>query len=276
MTKHSQNLTIELESATLSLGRRELWHQLDLTVSSGEFIAVLGPNGSGKTSLLKILLGLLPLTAGKVLVNGAVPGKGSSRVGYIPQQKAFDPDLPIRGRDLVHFGLDGHLYGIGLHALNGDKLVNDVIAKVGAKDYADRPIGQLSGGEQQRLRIAQALLGDPTVLLCDEPLLSLDLASQQAICELIDNRRQESGTSIVFVTHEINPILPYVDRVLYLVGPKWAIGKPDEVMNAKVLSELYATQVEVIRVGGRIFIVGSEASPHTIAESGAHAHEVLG
>lgn len=262
--------TIRLSGAALRFGDRTLWGDLSLDVSPGEFVAVLGPNGSGKTSLLKVLLGLQDLSAGTVEVCGRTPRRGTSLVGYIPQQKAFDRDLPLRGRDLVRLGLDGHRWGMGWPGQAGRQQVADVIEAVGASAYADSPIGMLSGGEQQRLRIAQALLGDPRVLLCDEPLLSLDLQHQQAVSALIDERRREAGTSVLFVSHEVNPILPMVDRVLYLVGGRWAVGTPDEVMTGERLSHLYGTDVDVLRVRGRIVIVGAFDDAH--GEPGGHHH----
>ena len=223
---------------------------------------MLGPNGSGKTSLLKVLLGLQELSRGTVEVCGRTPRRGSDVVGYIPQQKSFDRDLPLRGRDLVRLGLDGHRWGVGLPHRDAAQQVANVIEAVGATAYADSPIGLLSGGEQQRLRIAQALLGDPRVLLADEPLLSLDLQHQQAVSALIDARRREADTSVVFVSHEVNPILPMVDRVLYLVGGRWAVGTPDEVMTGERLSDLYGTEVDVLRVRGRIVVVGAPDDAH--------------
>jgi len=267
----ADELTVRMRAATLRLGERDLWRGLDLDVAPGEFLAVLGPNGGGKTSLLKVLLGLYRLTEGSVEVCGRRPRRGSDLVGYVPQQKAFEPDAPLRGRDLVRLGLDGHRWGIGLGGRDTRRRVDDAIAAVGAAGYADAPLGLLSGGEQQRLRIAQALLGDPRVLLCDEPLLSLDLHHQQATSELIDRRRRESGTSVLFVTHEINPVLPMVDRVLYLVGTKWAIGTPDEVLRSERLSELYGTHIDVLRVHGRVVVVGAPDAPH--GEGAHHHHE---
>lgn len=264
--------TVSLRGATLRFGERELWGGLDLDVPAGEFLAVLGPNGSGKTSLLKVLLGLNRLSAGTVTVCGERPRRGSSAVGYVPQQKSFDRDVPLRGRDLVRLGLDGHRWGIGLPNRAARARVEQVIADVGASAYADAPLGLLSGGEQQRLRIAQALLGDPSVLLCDEPLLSLDLNHQQAASELIDRRRRTAGTSVLFVTHEINPILPMVDRVLYLVGARWAIGTPEEVLTSERLSGLYGTDIDVLRVRGRIVVVGAPDAAH--GEGGHHHHPV--
>jgi zinc/manganese transport system ATP-binding protein len=261
---------IALRDAEMRFGTRVLFEHLDLDVEPGEFLAVLGPNGSGKTTLLRILLGLTRLTSGAVEIDGRAPRRGSHDVGYVPQQHAFDRDLPIRGRDLVRFGLDGHRRGLPFSTGRSRMLVDDAIRSVGAEQYADAPIGLLSGGEQQRLRIAQALTGDPRVLLCDEPLLSLDLSHQQGVSELIDARRRVAGTAVVFVTHEINPILPYVDRVLYLVGGRWAVGTPAEVLTSEGLSALYGTDIDVLNLRGRIIVVGSDESTPT--EPGGHHH----
>jgi zinc/manganese transport system ATP-binding protein len=263
---------VSLRDAQLSYGRRVLWDGLDLDVQPGEFLAVLGPNGSGKTSLMRVLLGLQPLSAGTVEVTGKPPGRGDRRIGYIPQQRSIDPTLTLRGRDLVGLGLDGHRWGLGLvHRKERRARVDEVLAAVGATEYADAPIGLLSGGEQQRLRVAQALVGDPRVLLCDEPLLSLDLAHQRVVSDLINARRRAADTAVLFVTHEINPVLPLVDRVLYLVNGRFRVGTPAEVMNSQTLSELYGTAVDVVRVRDQILVVGAqgalcEEQPHHLAE----------
>jgi zinc/manganese transport system ATP-binding protein len=263
---------LSLRGARVSFGERTLWEQLDLDVAPGEFVAVLGPNGSGKTTLVRVLLGLLPLSAGEVRIGGHLPRRGSPTIGYIPQQKALDPDLPLRGRDLVGLGLDGHKLGIGLRGSRERRTrVDAALTAVGGAGYANAPVGRLSGGEQQRLRIAQALIGDPEVLLCDEPLLSLDLAHQRAVSELIDARRREANTAVLFVTHEINPILSYVDRVLYLVNGQFRIGTPDGVMNSETLSELYGTKIEVIKVGGQIHVAGAQSA---LCEDAAHHIDV--
>lgn len=251
--------TVELRGAGLAYQGRQLWQNMDLTVAPGEFIAVLGPNGSGKTSLLKVLLGLTALTSGTVRVCGNPPTRGNCAIGYIPQQKGFDPDLPIRGIDLVRLGLDGHRWGFGLPNRHRRQVL-EAVATVGATGFAHAPIGRCSGGEQQRLRVAQALLGEPRLVLCDEALLSLDLKHQRDVLELIDRRRRALNSSVIFVTHEINPLLPAVDRVLYVVGTRWAIGTPEEVLTGDRLSELYQTEIDVLRVRGQIVIVGV---PHT-------------
>ncbi len=258
---------VSLRGARVSFGDRTLWEGLDLDVTPGEFVTVLGPNGSGKTTLVRVLLGLLPLTAGEVHIAGRLPHRGSPSIGYIPQQKALDPDLPLRGRDLVGLGLDGHRFGIGFRGRRERReRVDAALAAVGGTPYADAPVGRLSGGEQQRLRVAQALVGGPDVLLCDEPLLSLDLSHQRTVTRLIDERRRAARTAVLFVTHEINPVLPLVDRVLYLVNGRFRIGPPEEVMTSEVLSELYDTRVDVLRVRGRLVVVGAE-------NHGEHCHE---
>jgi zinc/manganese transport system ATP-binding protein len=259
---------LTLKQATLQFGTRTIWKELDLTVQPGEFIAILGPNGTGKTTLLRTLLGLNQLSEGTVHIQNTLPHKGNNEVGYIPQQKTFDKDLPIRGRDLVRFGVDGHRFGFRRQDKNISKRIDEVIEEVGATSYADDPIGLLSGGEQQRLRIAQSLLSKPRLLLCDEPLLSLDLKSQQTVSSLIDSYRQRFNTAVLFVTHDINPILDMVDRVLYLVDGKWAIGTPEEILTTESLSKLYGTPVDVLRVRGRIIVVN--ASDEAIVNGGHH------
>lgn len=247
---------VSMRGASLSFGSRTLWQDLDLDIYPGEFFAVLGPNGSGKTSFLKVLLGLQDLSSGTVTLGGKPVVRGSRMIGYIPQQKSFAPDTPLRARDLVGLGLDGHRWGLRLRSSALNKRVQELLDQVGATEYADVPVGLLSGGEQQRLRAAQALASNPRVLLCDEPLLSLDLHHQQAVSSLVDAQCHQRGSAVVFVTHEINPVIDYVDRVLYLAEGKFRVGPPEEVMTTSVLSELYGSHVEVVNAGGRIVVVG--------------------
>ncbi len=263
---------VVLTDAAVRIGGRTLWSGLDLRVHDGEFVAVLGPNGTGKTTLLKVLLGLVPLSGGTVEVLGAAPRRGNHEVGYVPQQRAFEQSLPVRARDLVRFGNDGHRWGLPLRGGRARRRVDAVLEAVGASAYAGAPVGLLSGGEQQRLRIAQAMLGDPKVLLCDEPLLALDLSSQQAVTQLIDRRRHLAGTPVIFVTHEVNPVLPYVDRIVYLVRGRCAIGTPEEILTSERLSALYGIDVDVVRVRGRYLVVSAEDPLPT--EPGAHAHHI--
>jgi zinc/manganese transport system ATP-binding protein len=255
---------VELDGLAQRAGPRELWHGLSLDVERGELLAVLGPNGAGKTTLLRLILGLVKPTAGRVLVQGEQPSSRRSRIGYVPQQRAFDRDLPLRGRDLVALGLDGHRFG--LRRSRADRhVVDEAIAAVDAYGFADRPVGRLSGGEQQRLRIAQLLAQQPDLILADEPLLSLDLAQQQTVIALLDAQRRTARTPVIFVTHDVNPLLPYVDRVLYLSGSGWAAGRVDEVLTSETLSGLYRAPIDVLRVRGRVVVVGTP-------ESGAAHH----
>lgn len=249
---------LSFRDAGLRFGDRVLWEGLDLDVAPGEFIAVLGPNGSGKTSLMRAILGQTALSAGHITSRGSI--------GYVPQQHAEDSDsMMLRGRDLVGFGVDGAAWGMGLRGMARRRAaVSSAIAQVGANEFAGRPLGLLSGGEQQRLRIAQALTRDPAVLLCDEPLASLDLASQQVVVDLLDTRRRRDGTAVLFVTHELNPVLPFVDRVLYLAGGSFRIGPVEEVMNSRTLTELYGSPVEVLRIGGRLVVLGGEDDHHCL------------
>ena len=246
---------VSVDRLALHFGDRELWRDLTFDVERGEFLAVLGPNGAGKTSLLRILLGQVEPSEGGVRID-------RSRIGYVPQQRVFDRDLPLRGRDLVRLGLDGHRWGIARLTAQDRRRVDAAVAAVGATVLADAPLGRLSGGEQQRLRVAQALVSNPSLLLADEPLLSLDLAYQQVIVRLLDERRRSAGTPVVFVTHDVNPILSAVDRVLYLGPGGWAIGSVDDVLTTETLSRLYGTEIDVLRVRGRVVVVGTPDAEH--------------
>jgi zinc/manganese transport system ATP-binding protein len=253
---------VSVEDLALRFGERTLFEGLGFDLERGELLAVLGPNGTGKTSLIRILLGLLQPSAGSVVVAGCPPRERCHRIGYVPQQRVFDRDLALRGRDLVRLGLDGHRWGFGRLRSEDRARVDASLAEVGATAYADAPVGRLSGGEQQRLRVAQALVADPVLILADEPLLSLDLAHQRGVVDLLDARRQGVGTPVVFVTHDVNPVLHAVDRVLYLAPESWAIGKPDEVLTSATLSRLYGTDVDVLNVRGRVVVVGTPDDQH--------------
>jgi zinc/manganese transport system ATP-binding protein len=254
-----ERAAVGFERATLAFGGREVWRELSVDFDEGSFVAILGPNGSGKTSLLRVVLGLAQLDAGRVEVFGSSPHRGNAAIGYVPQQHSFDRDLPLRGRDLVRLGLDGHRWGIGRPDRATARRVDEVITSVAAQEYADAPVGRLSGGEQQRLRIAQALVGDPRLLLCDEPLAHLDLRHQREITGLVGDWQRNTRRTVLFVTHDVNPVLPVVDRVLFVVRGRWAAGTPDEVLTSERLSDLYDSHVDVLRVHGRVVVVGDTA-----------------
>lgn len=253
---------LSIHDGALGFGARTLWTGLNLDVAPGEFLAVLGSNGSGKSSLLKAILGQQKLDSGTIAVAGHTARRGDRCIGYIPQQKLAAPGTPLRGRDLVTLGVNGHRFGVPTLPRDVKVKVDELIASVGATEYARQPIGSLSGGEQQRLRVAQSLADDPVLLLCDEPLLSLDLQHQRGVSELIDARRREHDTAVVFVTHDVNPVLGMVDRILYLAGGKFTVGTPDEVLRSDVLTELYGTPVEVVRTGGRVLVAGIPQGDH--------------
>lgn len=257
-----QNAVVATENLSLRIGERLLWSNVSFRLGRGELLAVLGPNGVGKTSLLRVLLGLQRPTNGRVRIDGEDPQRRRSCIGYVRQQQSFDRDIVLRGRDLVGLGLDGHRFGVGLRSATHRERVERALADTGSTAYANVAVGRLSGGEQQRLRIAQALVSQPRVVLTDEPLLSLDLAYQRIVVDLLDRYRRESGAPLVFVTHDVNPVLPTVTRVLYLAERSWAIGTVEEVMTSETLSRLYATEVDVLHVRGRIVVIGTPDDGH--------------
>lgn len=266
---------IRMRKGGLRYGDRTLWKDLDLDVAPGEFWAVLGPNGSGKTSLVQALLGRRPLSSGTLHVLGDEPRQAAPHIGYVPQQGTAMAHDMVRARDLVGYGLDGHRFGLRRRDAATRRRIDAVLDAVGASAYANAPLGTLSGGERQRVRIGQALATDPRVLLCDEPTLSLDLHHQRAVTELIDRRRRHHGTAVVFVTHEINPVLDLVDRVLYLAPQGHRTGAPEDVLTSRSLSALYGAHVDVLRVRGRIVVVGThdQQAVHHPGLDAADAHE---
>ena len=252
-----QQSVLELDHAAVRLGGRTVWSDVSLSVAPAEFVAILGPNGAGKSTLLKALLGVVPLSEGTATVLGKPVRRGNDAIGYLPQRRRFDPDLRIRAADLVRLGLDGGRWGFPLPSAENSSRVAEIIDLVGATDYSERPIGELSGGEQQRILIAQALVSGARLLALDEPLESLDLNNQQAISELIRSICRRQGVTVLLVAHDINPILPFVDRVIYVAGGHVLSGTPEEVIRTDTLSRLYGAPIEVLHASdGRIVVVG--------------------
>jgi zinc/manganese transport system ATP-binding protein len=270
---------IRLQGAAAKLGGGTVWSGVDLRVGQGEFVAVLGPNGSGKSTLIHVLLGLLPLADGSATVLGTRPGAANAQIGYLPQRRSFDAGTRIRGLDLVRLGLDGNRWGFPLPAALSPKgrvagrRVEEAVELVGAGAYASRPIGSLSGGEQQRLLISQALARRPRILLLDEPLDSLDLSNQGAVAALVQRICRSEGVTVLLVAHDVNPILPYLDRVVYFAAGRGVEGAPREVIDGPTLSRLYGVPVEVLEASdGRLVVVGTPEPPAHHHSRHDHAH----
>jgi zinc/manganese transport system ATP-binding protein len=273
-------VAVRMRGASAVVGGRTIWSDVSFDVAAGQFVAVLGPNGSGKSTLLMAMLGLTP-THGTVQVLGARAGRRNNRIGYLPQRRTFDASLRIRGIDVVALGLDGARWGTPLpwvtrvlapqRFADRRRRLEEVIDLVGAADYARRPIGQCSGGEQQRLLIAQALIRRPELLLLDEPLESLDVPSQAGISALVRDICRRERVAVVMVAHDVNPILPYLDQVIYIARGAAVSGTPEEVITADQLSALYGVPIDVLHDrAGRLFVVGQPDVPpgHTAGDSG--------
>src|SRR5271169_3760205 len=240
---------LRLDGVGVQLGGREILRDVSLTIRPGEFTGLIGPNGAGKTTLLRIILGLQPVTRGSVLIDGAPRPPRDASIGYVPQKLAIEPDMPLRVRDVVSLGIDGHKFGIRLPSRARRELVADMLTAVGAQRYADARVGELSGGEQQRVMIAHALISRPRLLLLDEPLANLDISSEQGIVSVLARLARAEQVAVLLSAHDMNPLMPVMDRV--------AVGDTDEVVQPEVLSGLYGQHVDVIRVHGRILVVAA-------------------
>ena len=246
---------VEFKGVTLALGGRAILAGVDLAIPANTFVGVLGPNGAGKTTLMRAVLGLLRPAAGSIGVLGAPATRGHASVGYMPQARGMVFTAGLRGWDFVAAAVDGHRWGLPLLDGAGRRDVRRVLGLVGASDLARRPLGELSGGERQRLLLAQSLLGKPRLLLLDEPLISLDPRYQRAMVELVSGLQRELGLTVLFSAHELNPLLGALDQVLYLGGGHAALGTVDEVITGPVLSRLYGSEIEVVHLNGRIFVM---------------------
>jgi zinc/manganese transport system ATP-binding protein len=262
---------VELTEVSVRIAGREILGDVSLTVKQGEFVAVLGPNGAGKSTLMRAILGLVPLATGSLRVLGSSPRQARRQVGYLPQRQGFDRSTRIRGVDVVQLGLDGARWGIPLSVTRQARdrrraeraRTDEVIALVGADSYARRPIGELSGGEQQRLLIAAALVRRPRLLIFDEPLDSLDLPNQAAVAALVRRISAAENVAVLLVAHDVNPLLSYLDRVVYLGGGRALAGPVEQVITGPQLSALYGAPIEVLTTNdGRLVVVGQPEAPH--------------
>ncbi|HTT85135.1 MAG TPA: ABC transporter ATP-binding protein [Rhizomicrobium sp.] len=259
---------VQFHNVTLELGGRTVISNVSVSIAAGEFVGMLGPNGAGKTTLMRAILGLVPAAQGTILVLGRPPARGNPVIGYVPQLRSNAGALRLSGWDFVAAVIDGHRPGLPLLSKNARAAVDRALDLVRARDLAARPLSETSGGERQRLLIAQALVGSPRMLLLDEPLTNLDPHHQQAIVNLVRSVQAELGITILFSSHELNPLLGVLDRVLYLGSRQAALGPVDEVITSPILSRLYGSKIEVIRARGHIFIVSGS---HEI-EHGPHRH----
>lgn len=254
---------VALDRIGVWLGGREILHDVTFAVRPGEFTGLIGSNGAGKTTILRVILGLQEPTAGHVLINGRPRPRRNPSVGYVPQKILIDPDLPLRARDVVALGIDGNRFGLPVPSAARRRRVDEMLEAVDAARFADDRVGNLSGGEQQRVLIAHALIGRPELLLLDEPLANLDLASGHEIVELLTRVASEQRVAVLLSAHDMNPLLPAMDRVVYVAAGRAASGTVDEVVRSDVLGKLYGHPVTVLRVEGRILVV---AGSHADAE----------
>ena len=270
---------IEFENVSITLGGRRILSGVSFAIEQGRFVGLLGPNGAGKTTLLRSLLGLLKPESGNIRVLGAAPGRGNAAIGYIPQWRHTAAQLNFTGYELLLSAYAGNRWGLPVASHEDRKAVEASLERVGAGELARRPLSEMSGGERQRLFIAQALTGKPELLLFDEPLISLDPAHQRSIVELVHDISREQNITVLFSAHEVNPLLRGIDEVLYLGHGKAAIGSVDEVVTGPVLSTLYDTPVQVFRIDGRIFVVAEngdlDGHTHDHSHSDRAASETL-
>ncbi len=259
---------VAFDRVTLDLGGRPILSDVSFAIRPGEFVGLLGPNGAGKTTLMRAILGLVRPRSGAITVGGHPAARGSRTVGYMPQVRNTT-DLRWTGWDLVAGAAGGHRWGLP----RLDRAARDEVAwaldVVGATALARRPLSELSGGERQRLLLSQALLGRPSLLLLDEPLISLDPTHQRGVVELVARLQREIGVAVLFSAHELNPLLNAIDRVLYVGSGRAVLGTVDEVITGPVLSRLYGSPIEVLRIGRRIFVMAGDVE----AEADAHRHE---
>jgi zinc/manganese transport system ATP-binding protein len=263
---------LRLDGVGVRLGGREILRDVCMTIRPGEFTGLIGPNGAGKTTLLRIMLGLQDVTRGSVFIDGAPRAHGDASIGYVPQKLGIEPDTPLRVRDVVSLGVDGHKFGIRLPSRARRERVDDMLTAVGARRFADARIGELSGGEQQRVMIAHALIGRPRLLLLDEPLANLDISSEQGIVSVLARLAKAEGIAVLLSAHDMNPLMPVMDRIVYVAAGRVAVGTTEEVVQPEVLSRLYGQHVDVIRVHGRVLVVaapeGTDVSEDAAADAG--------
>ncbi len=256
---------IKAENLTAKYNNTPIWSGANFTIQKGEFVGVLGPNGAGKTTLFRLLLGLLSPNGGNITVFGKNPNRGNVRIGYVPQRHQVDSEIVIEALEIVRLGTCPGKWGFDSPKQANKERVEALraLADVGGSELAHRPLGSLSGGEQQRVFLAQALAGNPDLLLLDEPLANLDIRREGEMVQLINRVVKQRGVTVLLIAHNINPLLPVLNRVLYIANGRIATGDPHQVLNSESLSKLYNAPIEVLRDSrGRIAIIGVEENEH--------------
>jgi len=246
-------------------GEKVLWRDANFSIRRGEFVGVLGPNGAGKSTLFRLLLGLNRPASGSLKVFGSPPHRGSGKIGYVPQRRPIDDEMRIEALEFVRIGLCGNRWGFDTPKVAAREREQALAALllVDGEQLAARPLGELSGGEMQRVFLAQALVGKPELLLLDEPLANLDIRRETELVQVVSSVARSQNVAVVLIAHDINPLLPVVDRIIYIVNGRVATGKLDEVVTSESLSKLYDAPVEVLRDSrGRIAVLGTEETVH--------------
>jgi len=265
---------LEAKDLGVGYGAATVWRNASFAVERGEFVAVIGPNGAGKTTLFRLLLGLVPPAGGSVEVLGASPRRGSPEIGYVPQRHSIDYDTHVRCFDLVRLGFSGHRWGFPLSGRREEAAARRALEAVGGLDLAEEPLNALSGGELQRIFLAEALVSQPALLLLDEPLSNLDLRRSKELVALVHRIVRTRRVAALLVAHDINPLIPYLDKVLYIANGQIASGPPSEVLTSASLTRLYGLPVEVLHDSqGHLVIVGGEAHTETELGGGEGHHE---
>lgn len=259
-----QSDIVVAKNLTVGYAKKPVWKDASFSVERGEFVAVIGPNGAGKTTMFRLLLGLQQPLSGTIKVFGEKPKRGNPKIGYIPQRHTIDSETNIECSELVRLAYSGNKFGLSLSPHEEKKRALDTLAAVGATDLATKSLGSLSGGELQRIFLAEALVGDPEMLLLDEPLSNLDIRRIKDLVGLMNSVVKARKVTAFLVAHDINPLIQYLDKVIYVANGKVATGTPKEVLTSKRLSALYGTDVEVLRDSkGNIVVVGAE-EPHEV------------
>jgi zinc/manganese transport system ATP-binding protein len=246
---------LDVDHVTVSFAERTVLDDVTFQVQASEFTGLIGSNGVGKTTLLRAILGLQRLDAGEIRVDGAPLATRDRSLGYVPQKINLDPDVPVRARDFVALGLDAHRFGFARRTREQREVVDQMLRDVDAERFADTRVGALSGGEQQRVLIAHALISQPSLLLLDEPLANLDPKSVQEVVALLHRVAKDHQVAVLLSAHEMNALLPVMDRIVYLTNGRAASGTTDEVVRSDVLSSLYGHHVDVLKLHGRVFVV---------------------